>query len=492
MNIMYAALMHESNTFSVLRTTLDVWKHGTWIDDPAVILDKDNYFLSEKMLQTASEYDARIIPGLVAMSVGPVITRECYEEAVACLLKSIEPHVSSLDGIVLGLHGAAAVEGMDDVETDILQRVRGMFSFRIPIAVHMDLHGNIGSRMVEHCDIIVSCAEYPHIDILWSIERAFELLVRTVSGEIEPVISIVKLPLLIPPACACTFEEPMKSLKTFVRQYEQEHGLLNCSFFHGFPFSDIPCSSSSIVVTADRDKASASGAARELASYVWSHRTDLKPFTLTAEEGIKRALSVGEGLTIVNETSDNPGGGAPCDGTHTLRVLLEKNPENSCFALICDPEAARIAHDAGEGAEIDVELGGKTDDIHGAPIPVHAKVVRVSDGVFIDNSPMSLGIDIHVGPSARLRIGNVDVNVVSRPYQVFGDGICRLHGVDAASLRLLCIKSSQHFKAYYRALAKEIVTVDPPGIHTSNLHRMEFRNLARPIYPLDADTEFDI
>jgi microcystin degradation protein MlrC len=83
------------------------------------------------------------------------------------------------------------------------------------------------------------------------------------------------------------------------------------------------------------------------------------------------------------------------------------------------------------------------------------------------------------------------VNVSSKPTQVMADGFLKLHDIDINDLRLLCLKSSQHFKAYYASAANKIITVDPPGIHTSNLNLLIYKNVRRPIYPLDLDAKFN-
>jgi len=491
LKIVFAALMHESNTFSAKKTTYDMWIPADWRENIGWALDKNEGVTTEGFHNYAEQNNVTVIPALVAMGSGPILSADCYSRAVQTLLDSIRPHLDDMDGLLLGLHGGAAAEGMDDVETDILSQIRGLVG-NVPIAVPMDLHGNIGADMSKYCDIVVACKEYPHTDMLWAIEQAFKLLVKTIRREIGPAVGIVRLPMLMPPAAACTFDEPMKSVNTFIKNYCAKHNLLDASFFHGFPFADITCGSSSVVVTTNGADAKIHAAA--IASYIWSRRAEFVPNFASSAEGVARALEIintnEQALVIINETSDNPGGGAPCDGTHTLRVLLEESPQNACFGLINDAEAASAAHAAGEGAEIAVTIGGKTDGIHGTPVAVNAKVIRVTDGVFVENGPMSIGKPVNLGPCALLKIGNVLVGISSAAYQLMGDGFLRMLGVDVKALRLLCIKSSQHFRAFYEPLAQEIITVDPPGIHTSNLAQLTYCNIIRPIYPLDADAEF--
>jgi len=496
MKIVLASLMHESNTFSANTTTFDMWIPKDWLEKANRSFE-DGLLAVDDIKTLAKERDIELTLGLEAFSAGPKISADCYKEAVQALLLTLQPHKDSMDGLLLGLHGGAAVEGMDDVETDILKQVRSLIGDEIPIAVPMDLHGNIGEDMSSYCNIIVGFKEYPHTDIFWTFGQAFNLLVKTINKDINPVMAITKIPMMLPPAKGCTMDEPMKSINEFIRYYAAEKGLVDVTFFHGFPFSDIPCSGSSVVVVADGSKEKAQESADEIASYIWEKRSEFIPSFLSSVDGMKKAVKVlsdNDGLNskpiIINETSDNPGGGAPCDGTHTLKELLAADPDGACFGCICDPEVAEAAHRIGEGGEMDVLLGAKTDSIHGSPLPVHAKVIRVTDGIFIETGPLSLGVETNLGPCTRLKIGNVDVLVSSKPCQLMGEGFLRLHDIDVTKLRLLCIKSSQHFRAFYQPISQEIITVDPPGIHTSNLHQLQYNNLKRPIYPLDEHAVF--
>ena len=77
MKIIYAALMHESNTFSAKKTTLDVWRGGTWVEDPAVVLAPESGLVTDGMRRICEDYGVELVAGLVGMLAGPTITAEC-------------------------------------------------------------------------------------------------------------------------------------------------------------------------------------------------------------------------------------------------------------------------------------------------------------------------------------------------------------------------------------------------------------------------------
>jgi microcystin degradation protein MlrC len=200
---------------------------------------------------------------------------------------------------------------------------------------------------------------------------------------------------------------------------------------------------------------------------------------------------VDRGPVVINDTSDNPGGGSPGDSTHLLRAILDAGLEGACYAFIYDPQTAALAHDAGIGATIRVRLGGKTDDLHGAPIEAEAYVKTLTDGRFRLTTPMGRGMAVDLGPSARLVIGGVDIIVASERNQVLDDEVFLLHGINVRSRRIVALKSSAHFRAGFRDLAAAIITADAPGATTLHLEHFDHRRIRRPIWPLDPETTYE-
>ena len=92
---------------------------------------------------------------------------------------------------------------------------------------------------------------------------------------------------------------------------------------------------------------------------------------------------------------------------------------------------------------------------------------------------------MHLGPMARLVIGNVDVLVASVRSQTLDAEVFLLHGIDVTRYRIVALKSTQHFRAGFSHLAGTIIRCDPPGITTSNLAQLPYRRVRRPIWPLD-------
>jgi microcystin degradation protein MlrC len=67
-------------------------------------------------------------------------------------------------------------------------------------------------------------------------------------------------------------------------------------------------------------------------------------------------------------------------------------------------------------------------------------------------------------------------------------------GVDIAAQRSLVIKSRGHFRAAFDEFFSDerIVEVDVPGLTTPVLKNVPYRNIPRPLYPLDEDWGYEV
>ena len=270
---------------------------------------------------------------------------------------------------------------------------------------------------------------------------------------------------------------------------EKRPGVIDCTFFHGFPYTDTPLVGAHLTATTEGDLELARKTAQEAASFLWERREDFRCESLSCEEALERALRVGKAPVVINETSDNPGGGAPGDGTHLLRAMLEAGVKNACFGFIVDGVSARAAHEAGVGATLELELGGRYDELHGAPLAVRAYVKGLHDGHFRWQK-MLRGVQAGLGPMARLVIDGIDVIVTSNRSQTFDAEVFAQLGIDVMRYKLVALKSSNHFRAGFQDLAAQIITADPPGLTTHRIEVFDRKRAPGPLWPLDPDTSW--
>ncbi len=483
-------ISHETNTFCP-PTTLEMFKGRIWCSGEELLAKFGGTRASlGGMIETASRLGVTLIPTFAA-STEPwgTITREAYDAMLGELADGIRAAMP-VDAVCLALHGAGVAEPADDLEGAVLAAVRGVVGPDAPIAVTLDLHGNVTPEMASLATGLFTVHEYPHTD---SYERGCEamgFLVGVLDGRIRPSMALEVLPLLITPAPSGL--EPVRAINEICHRFEQEPGVLDCALMHGFPYSNIPEAASSVIVITDGDPTLARRVAREVAGEVWARREGFRRIYPMPAEAVAEALrAAGDGGPIViNETSDNPGGGAPGDGTHLLRAMLEAGLTDSAFGTVYDPEIAEAAHRAGAGARISVALGGRHDRMHGDPLEIEVYVKSLADGQFRLSGPMGRGWPVDLGRSARLTAGGVEIVVVSRRSQVLDVEPFLLHGIDVHRCRIVGLKSSAHFRAAYEPLAARIVTTDPPGLCSSNLAHFTLGRVRRPIWPLDPETAY--
>jgi len=490
MRIGTGAFFHETNSFSNIPVTRERlilrWAEGEGIFRGYTgIKDYMGGFIDE-----AKARDVELIPSVFARdcpcgkTCRPAI-EEVRDRIVEMLLKAHGE--KPLDAIALHLHGAGVAEGYPDVDGEIIRAVREAFGPAMPIGVVLDLHGNITDTMMEQSDLLIGIKTYPHVDEYTAARRMFARLCDMVGEGYKVYKKIVRLPWHIAPAEGLTTAGPAHDVQQLLYQLEEkEEKLLHASFFQGFPYSDIKeCGVS--VVTMALDQETADRCALQIARYAWSRRGDFAVPIHDAAEAMDLALAVPDGPmpVVINESSDNTGGGTPGDGTYLLREMLERNLPGTAFGYIYDPQVAQLAAKAGIGGKISCKLGGKMDKLHGEPIEVQDAYVRcLSDGVFVNQSPKGGGNTVRLGLSACLVIGNVDVVVSSERTQATDDGVFRMVGLSKDLYKIVALKSSQHFKAWWADRSRAMIPCETPGIQCADLGCFDFQFANPDYFPL--------
>ena len=98
----------------------------------------------------------------------------------------------------------------------------------------------------------------------------------------------------------------------------------------------------------------------------------------------------------------------------------------------------------------------------------------------------SIGIKGHMGPTAVLDTGKVEIVIISRHVEPHDLAAFQAVGIDPASKRYLMLKSRVHWRAGLRGLAGAVVECAGTGVCTSDYAALPFKNVRRPMYPLEA------
>jgi microcystin degradation protein MlrC len=200
---------------------------------------------------------------------------------------------------------------------------------------------------------------------------------------------------------------------------------------------------------------------------------------------VARARALDGRPVVLADIADNMGGGAAGDTTEILRELLRVGARSATVACVWDPGAVQACLAAGVGASLELEVGGKIDPSHGAPLALTGRVRTLSDGRFVYKGPMMRGLEGRLGPTAVLDVNDVKIILVSHRRQALDPEMIRFVGIDPLAEKILVVKSSIHYRAAFEPIARAILEVDAPGLSSSNLGRFAFANVRRPIFPLD-------
>jgi microcystin degradation protein MlrC len=492
--VLIGGLSHETNTFNPRLTDRAAFERRAWLTGDALI-DERRGTNSEigGFIAGLSAAGVEIVPSAFAAAMPSGVVADVVLEAILdAILATLRR--APVDGLLLSLHGAMVTESHADAEGYLLARLRECVGRELPILVSLDLHATLTPEMAAHADGMVVYRTYPHMDLAERGEEAAELMVRVLRGDARPTVAIAKAPLLIgPPHNVLPTDEPMRSIMARAREMEREiPGVLAACPAHGFMQQDVPWAGVGAAVTTDGDPDLAQRLADELAGLLFAHRHDYVVDLPDAAEAVRQASLLAQkpgvvGCVAIADSGDNIGGGTPGDGAALLHEILRQGV-TSAFVPLCDPEGARSAAAAGVGATVTLAVGGKSAPLYGPPVEITAQVRAITDGVYLNRAwgGYEAGIVADDGLSVRLDMGGITILLNSMPASP--NNIMHAHaiGVYPEDYAMAVCKGGLAFReAYKPPRTHSYIQADTPGYSTSNLSLLTFRQVRRPIAPLD-------
>ncbi len=477
MKLFIAGLDTETNTFSPIQTGFESFSENLIAYGDAT--SRPLNCCSSQMFvwrNAARENGWNVIESLCAVAEpGGKTTRAVYEgfrKTIVDDLKAAMP----VDAVMLALHGACVADGYDDVEGDLLEHVRQVVGPDIPIAAELDLHCHLTDRMVANATMIAAYKEYPHTDIEIVAEQLFRLMERTLAGEVRPVMAVYDCRLV------STFhphKSPLRGIVDRMKAIEGKDGVLSVSFGHGFPWGDVADVGAKMLVVTDNDPQKAARVAGEFGREIYDAREEMRHDYLTIDAALDQALAARGGPVVLADVSDNAGGGAPGDSTFILRRIIERGIEDVASCLYWDPIAVRMCREAGEGATLDLRIGGKVGKASGDPLDLTVRVRRIASGITQRFGPTPLSIGDAVWVSA----GSVDIVLNTLRTQTFHPECMTALGLDLAAKKIVVVKSSNHFRAGFEPIASDILYVGGPGALQPRFDELPFTKLAKSYWP---------
>jgi len=318
--------------------------------------------------------------------------------------------------------------------------------------------------MVEHADALIAYRTYPHVDMADTGRASAKHLALLLERKQRFAKAFRQLPFLIPISWQCTFDQPTKGIYDKLAALEND-AVPTLSFAPGFPAADFPgCGPT--VFAYGRTQADADAAADAVAQLVIGHEDDFDGKIYAPDEGVQHAMQLAKTARkpiVIADTQDNPGAGGDSDTTGMLRALVRNKAQRAATGAIYDPDSAKAAHAAGEGASVTLPLGGKSGIPGDAPYEATFVVEKLSDGRFKAPGPYYGGRDMDMGPSACLRIDDVRVVVSSHKAQLADQAMYRYVGIEPTEQAILVNKSSVHFRADFEPIAETLLICAAPG-----------------------------
>ncbi len=475
--IAIAGIGIESSTFSPAQTHEEAF-HARIGDS---IFNRYPFFAEDADIRKRAEW----VPTLLGKSLpGGIVTREAYESMVNKTLKMLKEN-GPYDGLFFDIHGAMSVVGLEDAEGDLIKRIREVIGTEVLISTSMDLHGNVSKRLAEHSDLITCYRMAPHEDALESKARAItNMLDRLQSGKGKPKYKAwIPVPILLPGEKTSTRIEPGKSLYAQIPSVENQEGVIDAAIWIGYAWADEARNHAVVMVTGD-DIEQVTIGAEKLANAFWDVRNEFEFVApvATLNESLKMALEHKEQPFIISDMGDNPTAGGAGDVTWTLQQILARpefkseNGPSLIYASIPGPELIEEALKVGIGGKVSAMAGAQVDDRFAPPLKLEGIVTSIKKG------------DRDAEVEVVVKVGSINVIVTKKrkPYHKEED-FTDLE-LNPRESDILVVKIGYLVPELYDIRKGWIMALTPGGVD-QDLERLGYKNIKRPMFPLDKDIQ---
>ena len=486
MHIVAAVIAHETNTFSPIPTRLeDFFDGGPLYGDEAYAFVKGSGRAMAGMIDVAEARGATIRMA-VAGSAQPAraVDEDAFETMCGALIDAVS---TGCDAVFLEMHGAMVTSHLSDGEGELLARVRAAAP-GIPIAVALDLHGNISPRTVENCTTLVGYKTYPHVDIVETGRHAARTLLDALDGGPAPTLALMHCGLMPNMLKMATDAGPMAELIAMARE-EEAHGALAVSVFGGFPLADCPFTGMSVIAMTAADPAGAQAICARISAAAWARRDTFQMAFEPLDDTMRRAAALNGGPILLVDHADNCNSGGTQDSMDVIAAALRHGLDGVAAGPIADPVAVARMHEAGDGADVELHVGGGTDlsSVGGScgPLLLRGKVIHISDGRFVVRGPVFTGQQVALGRTAVLDTGRMKLVVSEGRCEPLDLAMFRFVGIEPTEQRVLIIKSKIQYRPTFGAIAAHVLDCNGTGFASLDHTRFDYRAITRPLHPFD-------
>ncbi len=483
--IAVAGFQHETNTFAPGRTGFDAFEMAdSWpplLRGAAVIGETRgmNLPVAGAIAEAERRGGIEIVPILwCAAEPGGVVTDAAFDRISGEIIDGLR-RAGPLDGLCLDLHGAMVTESHEDGEGALLGIVRAALGTALPVAVSLDLHANLSQALVSRADVITIYRSYPHLDMAETGARAMAALLDRLDGVVRHA-AFRQAPFLVPLHAQSTDDGPCRALYRLLEDLPKAAGEY-AELAMGFTAADIAdCGPSVLAYGATPARASAM--AEAVLARLCASESGFDTTLVPPRQAVRQAMhSRAPGPVVLADVQDNPGAGGTSDTTGLLQALIDEGAQGALLGVLCDPELARQAHGAGTGAVLTGRIGAAAGLPGTQPVAGRFRVLALSDGRIAYGGAMYGGGVASLGPSCLLAFegpgAGIRVVVSSVRIQCLDRALFTHFGADPAAARIVCVKSTLHFRADFAPLASAVIYVDAPGAFPCRLEGLRYRRL---------------
>ncbi len=477
MHLFMATLSTETNTFSPVPTVLSDYeahymRHGTATQDAPKLMTEALHVWRQR----AEALDWFVTESLTAIAEpAGLTTASAFDtlknEILGDLRNSAKPNV-----VLLQLYGAMVAEGEPDCEGRIVSEIQALCPDAV-IGVALDLHCHLRPRLLEHADLLIAFREYPHDDAATRADELFSLVERQLAGEISPQIAMFDCRMV---SLFLTKTDPMRAFIKEMEAAEDIPGVLSVTLGHGFPWADLPETGARMMVTTDSDLPLAQETAKALGQRFFGLCDEVAMAYSELDEALDQVEATRSGPIVLADMSDNSGAGAPGDSTYVLEAILERGLRNVASAIYWDPDAVQACVGMGEGAEIELDLGGKVEVASGRPVNIRGQIMAIKSG-----------LKQHLGPALEplgtmvwLRLeGEIELVINDLRIQVYHPEVFEQMGIELSQKHLVVVKSLFHFYTPFAEIASDVIFCATPGRVNPNTARIGFKQRDLNFWP---------
>lgn len=493
MRVATLGLHHESNTFAPVPASLEQFlASGPDVGDGLIAKYAESQATLAGFIEAAAADDEVDLVPLLSFDLNPMgtITAEALDTILARLLAALEES-GPWDAVLLALHGAAASEVHRDADGEVLERVRKLVGDHVPIGVTYDMHANVSPRMIECADVVNIYLTNPHLDPRLRARQCADLVFRLVRGEIHPTMALEKPPVAANILRQGTSDSPMKELCALATEAAARPGVLSVSIAEGFPYADVEEMGMAFLAVTDGDPELAREIAQELARAAWAVRTELEGDGVDIDVALRHAAQAEAHPVVLLDVGDNVGGGSPADSTHVL-AAAQRLGVRGLFHSVCDPGSVVVCENAGVGSTVELDVGGKTDDLHGGPVTVRGTVRMLDNGKFEDAGPTHGGFRFYdAGPRALIHTEDDHmVLLTSFPRGNTSRQELVSAGLDPLTQPIIVAKGVHSPRATYEPIAAEMIQLNTPGCTSADIGALEYQYRRRPMFPYEREAQY--